>query len=197
MMLFVSQYSGIGVIQGLALPENESLQYPLVWHRSPEIPLFLVACACVGAEEIPLANGSTDAWASLEHEYTESGKDTHDTFSRQSECRAWDVHADHAFPSNRYSCVLAGTWPLLPQNQPQILTDHSLFLLWLAIGYFCSPVPITPLHTARGSLRWLLRPHILHPPDASGEANDAVPTPHAPVVFASYQKLLHQSFERR
>jgi hypothetical protein len=106
MMLFVIQYSGIGVIRVLALPENASLQSPHVWHRSPEIPLFLAVCVCVGAEEIPLENESTDAWASLVHEYTASGKDTADTFARQSECRAWDAHADHASPSNRYSCVL-------------------------------------------------------------------------------------------
>jgi hypothetical protein len=84
-MLFVIHWSGIGGVRVLGLPANESLQYPHVWHRSAEIPLCLVACACVGAEEIPLENEETNAWASLPHEYTESGKGTDDTLSRQSE----------------------------------------------------------------------------------------------------------------
>src|SRR5215471_15945649 len=137
MRLFAIRYSGIGVIRAHALLENAFLQYPHVWHRWPETPRFLAACADVAAEEIPLVNEWTIAWVFPEHAYTECGTGTRDTFSHQSECRAWDVHADHALRSNRYSCVLEDRWLLLPRSPLQILTDRSLSLLSLATDYFC------------------------------------------------------------
>ena len=83
MMLFVIQYSGIGVIRARVLLANESLQYPRVWHRSPGMALSLEALRSVGAAEIPLWNGSSGVWACFWRVYTGIDRDTLDRFSDQ------------------------------------------------------------------------------------------------------------------